>query len=95
MKFDEAVKDFDNAIEIEPFYTFAITNRAFARIRKYELGGRELLKNSEVTIIASKKEVIIPEIEKDKICSDLKLAVFLGDRNAMNFDALDKYCTKK
>lgn len=95
MKFDDAVKDFDNAIEIEPFYTFAITNRAFARIRKYELGGRELLKNSEVTIIASKKEVIIPEIEKDKICSDLKLAVFLGDRNAMNFDALDKYCTKK
>lgn len=95
MKFDEAVKDFDNAIEIEPFYTFAITNRAFARIRKYELGVRELLKNSEVTIIASKKEVIIPEIEKDKICSDLKLAVFLGDRNAMNFDALDKYCTKK
>ena len=53
------------------------------------------MKNSEVTIIASKKEVIIPEIEKDKICSDLKLAVFLGDRNAMNFDALDKYCTKK
>jgi len=95
MKFDEAIKDFDKAIEIEPYYTFAITNRAFVRIRKYELGGRELLKNSEVTIIASKKEVIIPEIEKDKICSDLKLAVFLGDRNAMNFDALDKYCTKK
>ena len=95
MKFDEAVKDFDKAIEIEPYYTFAITNRAFARIRKYELGGRELLKNSKVTVLATKKDVVIPDVDKEKICSDLNLAVFLGDRNAMIFDALDKYCTKK
>lgn len=96
MKFDEAISDFDKAIEIEPYYDFAIANRAFARIRKYELGGdRKLMGNSEITVLAGKKEVEIPEDEKSKICSDLKMAIVLGDKNEMNYDALDKYCKKK
>ena len=96
MKFDEAISDFDKSIEIEPYYDFAIANRAFARIRKYELGGnRKLVANSEITVLAGKKEVEIPEDEKSKICSDLKMAIFLGDKNEMNYEALDKYCKKK
>lgn len=96
MKFDESIKDFDKAIEIEPYYEFALANRAFARIRKYELGGnRELMKNSEVTVLAGKNNANITEDERQKICSDLKMAIFLGDENEMIYEALDKYCTKK
>ena len=70
MQFDEAIIDFDKALTIEPFMTFAIANRAFARIRKYEFGGdRELMKNSEVTVLASKKKTEISESEKQKICT--------------------------
>ena len=96
MKFEEAISDFDKAIEIEPYYEFAIANRAFARIRKYELGGkRKVSGNSEITVLAVKKDIEIPENDKLKICSDLKIAIFLGDKNDMNYDALNKYCTKK
>ena len=96
LKFDAAISDFDKAIEIEPYYDFAFANRAFARIRKYELGGnRKLSGNSEITVLAGKKDIEIPENEKSKICSDLKMAIFLGDKNDMNYEALDKYCKKK
>jgi hypothetical protein len=37
MQFGRNIADFDKAL-IEPFMTFAITNRAFTRIRKYEFG---------------------------------------------------------
>jgi antitoxin component YwqK of YwqJK toxin-antitoxin module len=93
MQFDEAIADFDKALTFEPFMTFAIANRAFARIRKYEFGGdRELLKNSQITVLASKKKEEIPTIEKEKICNDLKQAIFLGDRVEMIVDADIKYC---
>lgn len=96
MKFDEAISDFDKAIEIEPYYDFALANRAFARMRKYELGGsRKLIDNSEITVLAGKKDIEIPQNEKSKICSDLKMSIFLGDKNDMIYDALDKYCQKK
>lgn len=93
MLFDEAIADLDKALTIEPFMTYAIANRAFARIRKHEFGGdRELLKNSEVTVFASKKKVEISEIEKEKICIDLKQAIFLGDKAEMVLEAVTKYC---
>lgn len=93
MLFDEAIADLDKALIIEPFMTYAIANRAFARIRKHEFGGdRELLKNSEVTVIASKKKVAISETENVKICRDLKQAIFLGDKAEMVLEAETKYC---
>lgn len=93
MLFDEAIADLDKALTIEPFMTYAIANRAFARIRKHEFGGdRELLKNSEVTVFASKKKVEISESEKVKICMDLKQAIFLGDEAEMVLEAEAKYC---
>jgi tetratricopeptide (TPR) repeat protein len=36
-KFDEAIKYYDKAIELEPLYMDALTGRAFARLRKYEV----------------------------------------------------------
>jgi antitoxin component YwqK of YwqJK toxin-antitoxin module len=93
MQFDEAIADFDKALVIEPFMTFAIANRAFARIRKYEFGeDRQLLKNNEITVLASKKKVDISEIEKEKICKDLKQAISLGDKVEMILEAEEKYC---
>jgi antitoxin component YwqK of YwqJK toxin-antitoxin module len=91
--FDNAVIDFDKAIELEPMYMEALGNRAFARIRKYEFkDSRTLSKNSEVTILATKSKVEIPPEEKVKICDDLTKSVALGDDSDMIFDAIKTYC---
>jgi antitoxin component YwqK of YwqJK toxin-antitoxin module len=93
MQFDEAITDFDKALTIEPYMTFAIANRAFARIRKYEFGGdKKLLENSDVTVFASKKKTEISESEKQKICSDLEKAISLGDTVEMVLNAKEQYC---
>lgn len=96
MQFDEAIIDFDKALTIEPFMAFALANRAFTRIRKHQFGGnREILKNSEVTVLASKKKTEISEIEKSNICNDLHKAIFLGDKVDMILDAEEEYCKIK
>jgi len=92
-KFDEAIADFDKALRFEPYMSVALSNRAFARIRKYQFGNsRTISKNSEVTILASKDELSIPENEQEKICNDLKQAVFIGVKSKMITDALSEYC---
>jgi tetratricopeptide (TPR) repeat protein len=54
-EFDDAIMDFDKALQLEPFMEVALGNRAFARIRKQQFGNsRTLSKTSEVTILASK-----------------------------------------
>lgn len=91
--FDNAIIDFDKAIELEPLYMEALSNRAFARIRKYEFkNSRTLSKTSEVTILASKDKVEIPVDEKNKICADLKASIDLGDHNKMILEAYETYC---
>ncbi len=93
-QFDESIEDFNKTIEIEPYFTNAYSNRAFAYLRKYELGNaRTLSKSKEVQIIASKKTKI-PESEMAKICADLKKAISLGDDSIMVLKALKKYCNK-
>jgi len=92
-QFDEAITDFDKALKFEPFMEYALSNRAFARIRKYQLGNnRTILKNSEVTILASKDNVPIPPEEQQKICTDLNQAIFLGKKSKMIIEAAKKYC---
>jgi tetratricopeptide (TPR) repeat protein len=91
-QFDEAIKDFNKTVEIEPYFTNAYSNRAFAILRKHELGnGRTLSKTKDIQIIAS-KEIEIPESELNKICADLKKAVSFGDDNGMVLEALEKHC---
>lgn len=95
-QFDEAIADFDKALKYEPFMEYALTNRAFARIRKYQFGNsRTISKNNDVTVLASKDKVPIPEAEQEKICSDLQKAVFLGDKSKMITEALSDYCQTK
>jgi antitoxin component YwqK of YwqJK toxin-antitoxin module len=91
--FDNSVADYDKAIELEPLYMEAISNRAFSRLRKYQLkNSRTLSKNKEVTILASKDKVTIPKEDIEKICADLNLGYSLGDRKPMILDALKEYC---
>jgi len=95
LEFDDAITDFDKALKFEPFMEFALANRAFARIRKYQFGNsRTLSKNSEVTVLASKSQAPIPEVEQQKICDDLQKAIFLGDKSKMITAALTDYCQK-
>ena len=92
-KFDEAIADLNKALTIEPYMTTALANRAFARIRKYQFANsRTLSKNKDVTVMASKDKVDIPPAEKEKICSDLNKAIFLGDKTKMILEALRDYC---
>ncbi|HMI59674.1 MAG TPA: hypothetical protein VK518_02160 [Puia sp.] len=96
LQFDQSIVDFDKALTLEPFMKNALSNRAFARIRKYQFGSdRTLLKNSEVTVLASKEKVAMPQEEKDKVCEDLHKAVFLGERSKMISEALSEYCLPK
>ena len=91
-QFDEAIIDFNKTLEIEPYFTNAYSNRAFAILRKFELGnGRTLSKSKDIQIIAS-KETEIPESELNKICADLKKAVSLGDDDWMVLEAMEKHC---
>ena len=93
LKFDEALIDCNKAIEIEPLYKDAFSNRAFVRIRKYELKeSRSLSKNSEITVYTTKQNADIPTDEKDKICTDLKRGYELGDTKQMITDAIKEYC---
>jgi tetratricopeptide (TPR) repeat protein len=95
-QFDEAIADFDKALQFEPFMPFALANRAFARIRKYQFGSsRTLSSNSEVTVLASKDKVPMPDGEQEKICNDLQKAVFLGDRSKMIMEELSTHCQTK
>jgi antitoxin component YwqK of YwqJK toxin-antitoxin module len=78
--FDGAVVDFDKAIELEPLYMEAISNRAFARIRKYQFkNSRTLSKTSGVTILASKD-------------ADLNKGYELGNTKEMMIDAIKEFC---
>jgi hypothetical protein len=71
----------------------ALTNRAFARIRKYQFSGsRSLRKNKDVEIRAASDKVDIPPADVEKICSDLGKAVLVGDKSDMIREALVNYC---
>ncbi|MES1218145.1 MAG: tetratricopeptide repeat protein [Bacteroidota bacterium] len=95
-KFDEAILDFDEALKFEPYFERALSNRAFARIRKYQFGSsRKLSENNGVTVMASKDDPGIPENELTIICNDLKQAIFLGDRGKMIMEAVAEFCTPK
>lgn len=95
-QFDEAILDFNKALTLEPYLERALANRAFARIRKHQFAkSRKLSENSGVTVLASKDNPGIPENEIAIICSDLRLAVFLGDKARMTKEALNEFCGAK
>lgn len=95
-RFDEAINDFDKALTFEPYFERALSNRAFARIRKYQFGSsRKLSESNGVTVLASKDNPGIPENELNIICDDLKKAISLGDNGKMIMEAVREFCGKK
>jgi antitoxin component YwqK of YwqJK toxin-antitoxin module len=95
-QFDEAILDFDKALKFEPYLEIALSNRAFARIRKYQFSSsRKLSESNGVTVLASKDNPGIPENELTIICNDLKQAIFLGDRSKMIMEAFQEFCGTK
>ena len=94
--FDEAIGDFDKALLFEAYFERALSNRAFARIRKHQFGSsRKLSESNDVTVMASKDNPAIPEKELTIICSDLQKAIFLGDRGKMVLEAFQEFCRMK
>jgi tetratricopeptide (TPR) repeat protein len=95
-QFDDAIADFDIALKLEPFMETALSNRAFARIRKYQFGNsRVIAKNSDLTVLGSKGKVPITAEDQDKICADLRSALFLGEKSPMIAEALAENCKIK
>ena len=95
-QFDEAIADLDRALLFEPFMESALTNRAFARIRKYQFSSaKKLSQNNEVTVLAAKDKVTIPTVDQEKICIDLQWALFLGQKTKMIIEAASQYCQGK
>lgn len=92
-QFDEAILDFDQALKFEPYFERALSNRAFARIRKYQfVSSRKLSESNGVTVMASKDKPVIPLNELKIICADFKQAIFLGDRGKMIMEASKVFC---
>lgn len=96
LQFDDAILDFDKALKFEPYLEKALSNRAFARIRKYQFGSsRKLSESHGVTVLASKDKPEIPANEQAIICSDLKEAMFLGVKSKMVLEAFQQFCGTK
>ncbi len=93
-QFDEAIIDFNITLKIEPYYTNAYANRAFAIIRKHQFSNSRTLSKSKFVQVVVSEETKIPENELVKICNDLNKAVSLGNENEMVLEALKKHCGK-
>ncbi len=93
LQFDEALVDFDKALELEPYLYMALANRAFARIRKHQFAGSRQLGGAHgVQVLATKADTSIPESDRTLICSDLRQAYFLGDEHEKVIKALEEFC---
>lgn len=95
-KFDEALKDFDRCLHIEPLHERALANRAFTRIRKHQYeNGRMLKKSKEVTVMASPDHPKITPEETTLICNDLQKSISLGNSNKMVREAHEEFCNNE
>ena len=92
MQFDKAIADFDKAIEIEPLFMKAYSNRAFVLIRKSEFADSRILSKTQDVKIFASKESEIPKESLIIICNDLNKAISLGDDAEMVIAAKEKYC---
>lgn len=90
-EFEAAIEDFDKAIQIEPCFAHAYSNRAFTIIRKYEFANSRSLSESNGVKVFATKNTEIPKAEINKIYADLQKAVSLGDDSFMVLEALKKF----
>jgi tetratricopeptide (TPR) repeat protein len=77
-RFDEAIAEFDKALQIEPMMRESLTYRAIARINKYKFPHAKTSSKSNQVVISTLEDIIaIPVNEQEKICSDLRQAEFI------------------
>ncbi|MEI9946352.1 MAG: tetratricopeptide repeat protein [Chitinophagaceae bacterium] len=90
--YDEAIEEYDKALKIEPLYKTALMNRAFARIKKYEVMNEKALRKNKTSPSAITNDAPVPKGEQEKICTDLRRAIYLdADGKTIN-EAIAKYC---
>ena len=90
--FDPAIKDFDEAISIEPFHFQAIANRAATMIWKFEVGDSEPFSKDSGIVVTKGKKGDMPESLREEICSELKRAVEYGDSSHGTGSLIKKHC---
>ena len=91
-QFDKAIADFDKGLKLEPYLISAYSGRAFARIRKHDVEiSKRNLKNKDETNSTSNRKMKISEEERMRIYSDLKMAVFLGEKSNETLKTLAEY----
>lgn len=88
-RLDEAIREYDNAINLEPLLHYVLIKRAFARIKKYEN------LNNTISNSVSKEKFLIPISEIEKICIDLEQAIYCGPSEKRLTEAIAKYCETK
>jgi len=88
LQFEKAIVDCDKAIVLEPFYEDAYSTRALSRIQKYVTKFKQNQDKKQTTM---QRKAEIPEKEKDKISSDLRKVVELGDAKHVIANALKEY----
>jgi antitoxin component YwqK of YwqJK toxin-antitoxin module len=75
LHFDEAIADFDKALEMEPLMREALVYRGVARLKKNQLQqGKISLKNNKDVPFVIEDISSLPKQEQEKICTDLLLA---------------------
>lgn len=77
-RFAEAIKKFDQALQIEPLMRAALLHRGLARIKKHKYRDAKVLsKNNWETPLVLEDLMSIPDDELTKICNDLRQAEYL------------------
>jgi antitoxin component YwqK of YwqJK toxin-antitoxin module len=95
-QYDEAIADYDKALQLEPFMAEALADRALARINRFRFGdAKTIMKNRDVTVVTSRDKTSMPADEKEKVCNDLLKAIFLGDTSKKTFEGLTDFCDPK
>jgi antitoxin component YwqK of YwqJK toxin-antitoxin module len=77
-RFDEAIGEFNKALQIEPLMRESLVYRALGRLQKYQLANTKLfLKDNPSPPLRVEDIMSIPEDEQEKICADVRQAVYL------------------
>lgn len=86
---DSAIKDLDNVIQLEPLESKALMARALIRISRHD---RNLRFENGDFVFSGNERVNIATEDLMMICSDLTLAIEIGDVKRIAVDAYQRYC---
>lgn len=99
-RFDDAIAEFDKALELEPLMREALVYRAIARIKKHKISLMKVFPKDSKDIPMMVEDLFtIPESELAKICQDLRLADDIDESDlyvkSQVPEAIINFCRKK